>query len=260
MLQACKCDSFNSKNTDSSNDIDSNAVHIAILPTDESEPFKYAKEKGIFDSLGINVSLDTFMAAMDADTAFVNGKVLFILTDSIKAKYLGSVCLCNGDSDSVATVMTDTLTLSMLTSANARIKNIKSLKEKIIAVTRNSAIDYTADKILELAQLKKEELNRPQINNLELRAQMLNLSQYDGAILPEPFATECEDSGAYRLHTIKEPMLVLLTKNKNLKNKKDISLIIKAYKRGKELYQVDKNNKKINSSKLKDTKTINKKR
>ena len=69
---------------------------------------------------------------------------------------------------------------------------------------------------------------------------MLNLSQYDGAILPEPFATQCEEMGAYRLHTIKEPILVLLTRNKYIKNNKEISLIKKAYERGKQLYLVDK--------------------
>lgn len=240
MLQACKYDSFNSKNSDKQNGKDTDTVHIAILPVNESEPLRYAQQNGIFDSLGISVSLDTFMAAMDADTAFINGKAQFIITDSIKAKYLTSLCLSLGDSDSVYSIITDTLELSLMTANTARIRNLKSLKEKIIAVTRNSAIDYSADKILQSAQLKKEELNRPQINNIELRAQMLNLSQYDGAILPEPFATQCEEMGAYRLHTIKEPILVLLTRNKYIKNNKEISLIKKAYERGKQLYLADK--------------------
>ena len=111
MLQACKYDSFNSKNSDKQNGKDTDTVHIAILPVNESEPLRYAQQNGIFDSLGISVSLDTFMAAMDADTAFINGKEQFIITDSIKAKYLTSLCQSLGDSDSVYSIITDTLEL-----------------------------------------------------------------------------------------------------------------------------------------------------
>ena len=167
---------------------------------------------------------------MDADTAFMNDKVQLLVSDSLKALYLNSIV----KRDSILSILTDTLQLSMLTGKPTRIKTISSLKEKIIAVTRNSAIDYFADKTMDKAGIKREYLNRPQINNIELRAYMLNLNQYDGAILPEPYATQCEEQGAYRINTLKEPLMRVLVKQHVMKKRKqDIERIIEAYWRGK---------------------------
>ena len=224
MLCACQYGSVD--NEKEAKDSDSTVIHIAVLPTEECKPFYVAQQRGLFDSLGVEVKLDTFLAAMDADTAFMNDKVQLLVSDSLKALYLNSIV----KRDSILSILTDTLRLSMLTGKPTRIKAISSLKEKIIAVTRNSAIDYFADKTMDKAGIKREYLNRPQINNIELRAYMLNLNQYDGAILPEPFATQCEEQGAYRINTLKEPLMRVLVKKHVMKKRKhDIERIKEAY-------------------------------
>ena len=228
MLCACQYGSVD--NEKGAKDSDSAVIHIAVLPTEECKPFYVAQQLGLYDSLGVEVKLDTFLAAMDADTAFMNDKVQLLVSDSLKALYLNSIV----KRDSILSILTDTLQLSMLTGKPTRIKNISSLKEKIIAVTRNSAIDYFADKTMDKAGIKREYLNRPQINNIELRAYMLNLNQYDGAILPEPYATQCEEQGAYRINTLKEPLMRVLVKQHVMKKRKqDIERIKEAYWRGK---------------------------
>ena len=228
MLCACQYGSVD--NEKEAKDSDSAVIHIAVLPTEECKPFYVAQQLGLYDSLGVEVKLDTFLAAMDADTAFMNDKVQLLVSDSLKALYLNSIV----KRDSILSILTDTLQLSMLTGKPTRIKTISSLKEKIIAVTRNSAIDYFADKTMDKAGIKREYLNRPQINNIELRAYMLNLNQYDGAILPEPYATQCEEQGAYRINTLKEPLMRVLVKQHVMKKRKqDIELIKEAYWRGK---------------------------
>ena len=59
---------------------------------------------------------------------------------------------------------------------------------------------------------------------------MLNLNQYDGAILPEPFATQCEEQGAYRINSIKAPLMRVLVKKSVMKKRKDdIERIKEAY-------------------------------
>ena len=228
MLCACQYGSVD--NEKEAKDSDSAVIHIAVLPTEECKPFYVAQQLGLYDSLGVEVKLDTFLAAMDADTAFMNDKVQLLVSDSLKALYLNSIV----KRDSILSILTDTLQLSMLTGKPTRIKTISSLKEKIIAVTRNSAIDYFADKTMDKAGIKREYLNRPQINNIELRAYMLNLNQYDGAILPEPYATQCEEQGAYRINTLKEPLMRVLVKQHVMKKRKqDIERIKEAYWRGK---------------------------
>ena len=62
-----------------------------------------------------------------------------------------------------------------------------------------------------------EALNRPQINDVKLRAEMLNLGQYDGAILPEPYATICVDSGGNRVFTNKRLWAQLVAKSSDMK-------------------------------------------
>lgn len=165
-------------------EIDSTALKIAILPIYDCIPFYYADEEGIFDSLGIKINLITYESSMDADTAFVKNIVDGVISDIVKA----SMWRSNGDS--IKLVMSIDPELSLVTSKSARLFNTNNIKEKIIAITRHSILDFTTDKILESVKLKSEDLNKPQINNIMLRTKMTNQNQYDGALLPEPYATE----------------------------------------------------------------------
>ena len=307
LLCACQGGSFaDDKSAADSTAVDS-ALHIAVVLTHEADKLLEAKEAGLFDDIGIEVKIDTFMSAMDADTAFLKGHAHLLLTDSVKVEHLKKemekpaqgagapnraesrkpaqgagkpnsatekkpaqnagtpnretgkmpapsagtpnkaeskkpaqgagkpnkaeskkpaqnagkpnkeTSSAEGKRDSIIVLHTDTLTLSLITAKSARIKNIKSLKDKIIAVTRNSAVDATADLIMKKAQMPAEALNRPQINDVKLRAEMLNLGQYDGAILPEPYATVCVDSGGNRVFTNKRLWAQLVAKSSDMK-------------------------------------------
>ena len=276
MLCACQGGSFsNDEEVADSVAIDS-SLHIAIINTAEAEQLMGTDCVKGLDSLGIDVTIDTFFSAMDADTAFLRGHAHMLMTDSVKVEYLkkvmkemsaqgtdaqdkgkeaqgtdtqnkGKAAQGTGEQDkkktapgadeqykgkdSIIVLHNGTLTLSLMTTKSSRIKNIKSLKDKNIAVTRNSAVDYIADKIMTKAQLPQEAMNRPQINDLKLRKQMLILGQYDGAIMPEPYATECEDSGANRVFTATEPLLrVITTKKAQEKFGKEMKEIVKMMK------------------------------
>jgi NitT/TauT family transport system substrate-binding protein len=174
-------------------DTDSTALKLGVLPTMECLPFYYADSIGVFDSLGIDVKLVTFEAAMDADTAFVNGCIDGIVTDLVKE------CIWRGNGDTAHVAMVGDLRLWLVTAPKARLLKAESIKEKIIGITRHSSVDYFADKILESVKLQSIELNKPQINNLRLRGLMVDQDQYDGAILPEPYASEAVARGAKRL-------------------------------------------------------------
>ena len=120
MLCACQYGSVD--NEKGAKDSDSAVIHIAVLPTEDCRPFYVAQQRGLFDSLGVEVKLDTFMAAMDADTAFMNNKVQLLVSDSLKARYLNSIV----KRDSILSIITDTLRLSMMTGKPTRIKTISS--------------------------------------------------------------------------------------------------------------------------------------
>ena len=180
------------------NEEDSTAIKLGVLPTMECLPFYYADSIGLFDSLGVNVHLVTFDAAMDADTAFVNGKIDGIVTDLVKA------CIWQGQGDTAMVAMVGELRMWLITAPKARLLKAESLREKIIGITRHSAVDYFADKILESVKLQSIDLNKPQINNIRLRGLMVDQDQMDGAILPEPYASEAVARGAKRLNGTEE--------------------------------------------------------
>lgn len=180
------------------NEEDSTAIKLGVLPTMECLPFYYADSIGLFDSLGVNVHLVTFDAAMDADTAFVNGKIDGIVTDLVKA------CIWQGQGDTAKVAMVSELRMWLITAPKARLLKAESLREKIIGITRHSAVDYFADKILESVKLQSIDLNKPQINNIRLRGLMVDQDQMDGAILPEPYASEAVARGAKRLNGTEE--------------------------------------------------------
>lgn len=209
-------------------DTDSTALKLGVLPTMECLPFYYADSIGIFDSLGIDVKLVTFEAAMDADTAFVNGCIDGIVTDLVKE------CIWRGNGDTAHVAMVGDLRLWLVTAPKARLLKAESIKEKIIGITRHSSVDYFADKILESVKLQSTELNKPQINNLRLRGLMVDQDQYDGAILPEPYASEAVARGAKRLTGTEDLKLtnllcVLFNDSVSLVRKDEIQKIRQAY-------------------------------
>ncbi len=172
---------------------DTTSLRVAVLPTMDCLPLFVAGECGMFKSEDLDVLLVVYDAAMDADTAFVNGYVDAVATDVVKSVMLPA------DSDEVKVVLNYDMPLYLMSSEDSKIIDTKDIKEKVVALTRNSWVDYATDKVLESAGLTPEQLNKPQINNLYLRAGMLIQNQYDGAMLPEPFAALCEAEGANRL-------------------------------------------------------------
>ncbi len=207
---------------------DSTAIRLGVLPTMECLPFYYADSIGLFDSLGVNVHLVTFDAAMDADTAFVNGKIDGIVTDLVKA------CIWQGQGDTAMVAMVGELRMWLITAPKARLLKAESLREKIIGITRHSAVDYFADKILESVKLQSIDLNKPQINNIRLRGLMVDQDQMDGAILPEPYASEAVARGAKRLNGTEEMkvanlMCVLFNDSIHQARKREIENIRSVY-------------------------------
>ena len=185
--------SCNDSKDDSVVEYDSTALHIALVPTMDNLPLYYAKETGIYDSLGLNVELLTYSSAMDCDTAFTNGEADGVVSDIVKAN------IWRSRGDSVKVVMRTDLNLFLMSTHSSRIKSVNNIKEKIMAITRNSALDYMADKVMEHIKLPLLQLNKPQINDIALRCKMTDQNQYDGAFLPEPYAMEAENNGAHRL-------------------------------------------------------------
>lgn len=210
-------------------DNDSTVLTIAVLPTLDCLPLYVADSLGLFDSLGVDIRLLTYEAAMDADTAFQRGWANGCVTDLVKAITWRSA------GDSIRVILCGDVNLSVVTAHTARIREVKSLKEKVIGVTRNSVVDYTVDQMLATHGMIPKDLNRPQINNIFLRQRMVDQNQYDGALLPEPYASLSVAHGAKRILTSADlphtnPILAITFRDSLLRTRRtDLLKIIKAY-------------------------------
>ena len=207
--------------------IDSLSLRMGLLPTLDCLPFYIAEEKGIFDTLGLDIHLITYSCAMNCDTAFLRHHLDCSVSDIVKAQ------VWNAENDSIRALMTTNLRLFLLTSRQARIMNTESIKEKILAITRNSVCDMTLDNISRSVKLGSDEVNKPQINDFDLRMSMLVQNQYDGALLPEPYASMAQQRGARRVSDsdlfCKGLSLVVTHLSTINRRRGDLELLVKAY-------------------------------
>lgn len=208
---------------------DSTCLKLAVLPTIECLPFYVAKEYGIADSLGLKLELFQYESAMDADTAFISHTVDGIASEMIK------LSIYESKGDSVTAIIGGECYMSLITSKQSRINNIKDLKDKIVATTRHSIVDYFIDKIIAMGAKDSLTLNTPQINNLRVRKDMILQNQIDGCVLPEPYSSICVSKGCKLISKSSEikdysGMFALIINDSVLTHREsDIKKLINAY-------------------------------
>lgn len=162
---------------------DSLALKVAVMPTLDCLPLYVAKERALFDTARADIRLKRFAAQMSCDEALKSGRVEGGVTDVVRALRMKSGGL---ELDFLASTGAY---WQLISSRKARIKEIKQLRDKMVAVTRYSATALLADCATDSAKLKREEVFRVQINDVPLRLRMLLNNEMDAALLPEPQAT-----------------------------------------------------------------------
>lgn len=174
---------------------DSLALHVGVVPVSACLPIYFAMETGMFQDEGVDVRLHEFLSQMDCDTALQNNCVHVAFTD------LPRLLEMQGEAAPYRSIASINAPMSLIMAKKLRIRNLKHLDERMIALDRLSASDYWSDEIMREAGLSSTAIYRPQINNVQLRTRMLTEQMTDGAILPEPYATEAEMLGHKRLFT-----------------------------------------------------------
>ncbi len=161
-------------------------LRIGVLKIEDAAPVVIAHNDGIFKRNGIDTKIIYFNSALERDAALQANAVDCVITDpvaSILLKSSGydikivSVALGVSPKDGV---------FSFLVSPKSNIKTLEDLNNKTLAISKNSIIEYVADRTLSLKHIKVKKIN---IRKMPLRVQMLLDSQVDAAILPEPLAT-----------------------------------------------------------------------
>ena len=208
---------------------DSLALKVAVMPTLDCLPLMVAQEANLFDTLGADVRLKYYTAQMDCDTALSRGRVEGSITDLIRAERLIS------KGTPLRYVPATNTYWQFITNRLARLKEIKQLEDKMIAMTRYSATDYLADYAIDSVKLKHDKTFKVQVNDVIVRLNMLLNNEMDAMLLTEPQATVA------RMY--KNPVLmdtrkmninlgVIVFREKALRDKRrqqQLSIFVKAY-------------------------------
>ena len=208
---------------------DSLALKVAVMPTLDCLPLFYAEKCGIFDSLGLDVRLTKYMAQMDCDTAVINGRTDVAYSDLIRA------ALMQSKGTGLYAIIPADGYHELVTVKSKRMRTPAHLKERMIAIARHSVTDLLLDTIIQQNKLDAGSIYHPQINDINLRCNMLLNGTIDAALLPEPYATQARATGHKSIYSSQKQHIQLMTfiatsKAMGDKRKKQqIELLVKGY-------------------------------
>ncbi len=162
---------------------DSAALKVAVMPTLDCLPAYVAEHYELFDTLHGGVRLKFYMAQMDCDTALERGRVEGAFTDLVRAKKM--------EKRGTALRYTSATNLhwQLIASRNARVRQLKQLEDKMVAMTRFSATDLLTDGVTDSVKLDKDHVYKVQINDVSIRLLMMLNNEMDVMWLAEPQAT-----------------------------------------------------------------------
>ncbi|WP_321330721.1 MetQ/NlpA family ABC transporter substrate-binding protein [uncultured Bacteroides sp.] len=174
------------------------AINLGVMSSMDYIPFAIANQEGIYDSLGLKVNIMKFLSANEQDAAFQSEKVDGTVTGFTNA------ILQQVHGIPLKIIMKNDGYFCFITRKESGIKSLKQLNGKIIAVSHNTAIEYCTDYILNKAGIAVEEVNKPAINNIIIRLEMLQNKQIDASIFPDPFASIAMSNGCRSLISTQE--------------------------------------------------------
>lgn len=208
---------------------DSAALKIAVMPTLDCLPLYVAQHHELFDTLNGGVRLKFFMAQMDCDTALERGRVEGMVTDLVRAASIAK------RGTKMRYVATTNAYWQLVTNRNSRIRQLKQLDDKMVAMTRYSVTDMLTDYAVDSAKLDKDHVFKVQVNDLSVRMQMLQNNIMDALCLTEPQATVArtmKHAVVLDTRSLGWQMGVLVFREKEMQcqaRSKQLDLFVKAY-------------------------------
>lgn len=162
---------------------DSAALKIGVLPTMDCLPLYVAKERRLFDTLGVDIRLKPFNSQIDCDAALLKGQLEGTVTDLVKTEGMKK----KGTPLRYATATQ--ARWQLVANRLSRITEMKQLTDKMVAMARFSATHLLAELCVDSAHLKRDDVFLIQINDPNICLKMLQNNELDAMLLPEPQAT-----------------------------------------------------------------------
>ena len=202
-------------------------LRIGLMPDVDSIPFLIAQEKGYFREEGVSVTLEHFKSAMERDSALQSGKLDGVVSDMLAEAFAKS-----GGFDTVITSLT-TGSYKLVINKNEPAASVRDLKNKDVAISKNTIIDYVTDRILTDGGLAAADMNKIVIPQIPARLEMLKNNKIAAATLPEPMATIAVKNGAKVLKSSEQlalnPGVLIFTTQAVNEREEQIRAMYRAY-------------------------------
>ena len=158
---------------------DSAALKVAVMPTLDCLPLFVAEDREMFDT-AVDIRLKEFTAQMDCDTALQRGRVEMAITDLVRAEMM------KRDKNKKLEIGYLTATNAywlLIGNRNQRITQLKHLDDRMVAMTRYSVTDMLTSMAVDSAKLKSERVFRIQVNDVNVRLDMLENNEMDALLM-----------------------------------------------------------------------------
>lgn len=171
-------------------------LKIGAMSSLDYLPYVIAEKMGYTDSLGLELEVVKFFSANDRDAAFRSGQL-----DGTVIDYTGAAIQHAAGLPLAIVVKHDGYFELM---AQPTYKQLPDLKGHQISVSRNTVIEYATDKMLESGGLTESDVEKPEINKIPLRLEMMLSQQIDASVFPDPFITIAKAQGFVSLSSTQE--------------------------------------------------------
>ncbi|MGL5674795.1 MAG: ABC transporter substrate-binding protein [Cellulosilyticaceae bacterium] len=165
------------------------SLTIGVMGSVDAVPLIIAEEKGLFDAAGVDVNVEIFKAAKDRDAALQAGELDGVICDEIAIAIYQ-----NAGVDMKITGITDGA-FTFVAGANSGITSMSDLVGKKVAISENTVIEYTLDKMLEAFDMAPTDVEKVVIPPMPTRLEMLNAGEVDAAVMPSPFSDAAIGAG-----------------------------------------------------------------
>ena len=162
---------------------DSAALKVAVMPTLDCLPLYVAEEREMFDT-AVDIRLKCYTAQMDCDTALLRGRVEMAISDLVRAEKM------KGEKVTLCYLTSTNAYWLLIGNRNQRITDLKHLDDRMLAMTRYSVTDLLGELAVDSAKLKPERVFRIQVNDVNVRLDMLENNEMDALLLTEPQLTQ----------------------------------------------------------------------
>ena len=162
------------------------------MPTLDCLPLYVAEEREMFDTI-VDIRLKCYTAQMDCDTALQRGRVEMAVSDLVRAERMKGVRRQESGVSRNMTIGYVTATNAywlLIGNRNQRITNLSHLDDRMLAMTRYSVTDLLGDLAVDSAKLKTERVFRIQVNDVNVRLDMLENNEMDALLMTQPQVTQ----------------------------------------------------------------------